>query len=840
MKLLLAFHFLLFFVCLTYAENLSYQSLDATDPILFGGDFIQYKGVGIQLGPKTFFVDGQLSDAEAALYPFVYNSVVEACKYITDGAENAPMVLYIAPYVYWIDNPDDPEVRKGKNGQGPFGLEIECEWLRFHGLSEHPENVVLACNRGQTIGAIGNFTMFKILGNGISSENITFGNYCNVDLEFPLKPELGREKRASAIVQAQLIICNGDKIVARNTRFISRLNLCPFVGAKRILFDSCHFESTDDALCGTGVYLNSTFDFYSSKPFYATYGTGAVFLNCDIHTMAGGQQYFTKANGQLALIDTRITSDQTTYVGWNDVTPPETRNYQSNISMNGQSLLIGARDSNSTIDLQGKGVLEAYRLAYKGKTVYNVYNLLCGNDDWDPGNTKELVLTAEKMNHTKYSHLPVQLKIKPTRVFAVTGKDSIVISAQAFRFGNFPEKETISWKVAKEYEDVVRLNPFFDGSSCTLIPINQKNETVQVVVQASTSSGLEAASVITVSPKRLKAPDFSELPFLTKSNGGSLSVHYALNTEFEDQSLVSWYRCADADGTNPFEVAVSRLNVPCQEYTLRIGDVGYYIMVEVAPKHLRCDAGAPERFILANPIMANDVKTDANILKTDFKNISLRNQLDLIPGFWTFRPLPTERDGQIIPVDNEKDAWYYGEGSQGNANRYGLLQTGRSATMLNTPMKKSYGDMALDLTVSPYKTAGQGFSVAHLYMDVLIKFDTKTMSGYALRFIRTIKYGNAVDVYFVKYDKGTATQIDEAHTFGGYRSPCHIQLSVKGNKLIANVSTSSDYTPDPTSPEILHEVDIQTNIESNTFGGFGIQYNGGSSAMINELEVHWE
>ncbi len=154
--------------------------------------------------------------------------------------------------------------------------------MKFQGLSNDPTNVVLACNRGQTIGAKGNFTMFRFFGNGTAAENITFGNYCNVDLNYPLLPKLNRKKRASAIVQAQLIICDGDKILARNSRFVSRLNLCPFVGGKRVLFDRCHFESTDDALCGTGVYLNCTLDFYSSKPFYRTNGTGAVFLNCDI------------------------------------------------------------------------------------------------------------------------------------------------------------------------------------------------------------------------------------------------------------------------------------------------------------------------------------------------------------------------------------------------------------------------------------------------------------------------------------------------------------------------------------------------------------------------------
>lgn len=61
-------------------------------------------------------------------------------------------------------------------------------------VNQNPENVVLASSRGQTQGAVGNFTMFDFWGDGLSVKNLTMGNYCNVDLEFPLKKELGRKK----------------------------------------------------------------------------------------------------------------------------------------------------------------------------------------------------------------------------------------------------------------------------------------------------------------------------------------------------------------------------------------------------------------------------------------------------------------------------------------------------------------------------------------------------------------------------------------------------------------------------------------------------------------------
>jgi hypothetical protein len=152
-------------ICSAQSVN-EFKSLDTENPIVFGGDNIVYQGENITLGPKAFFIDGQLSDEEAANFRYVFNSVNEAAKHLTDGTEASPMVLYLAPYVYWIDDPDDPAIRLPKSGRAPFGLEIRCEWLRFYGLSGDARNVVLACNRGQTMGSKGNFTMLNISGQG--------------------------------------------------------------------------------------------------------------------------------------------------------------------------------------------------------------------------------------------------------------------------------------------------------------------------------------------------------------------------------------------------------------------------------------------------------------------------------------------------------------------------------------------------------------------------------------------------------------------------------------------------------------------------------------------------
>ena len=817
------------------AAQINYHSLDPRQPILFTGNRIIFKGDTVALGAKAFFIDGSLPDSIVARYPYVFNSVNKAAARLTHGTEATPMVLYLAPWVYWIDDPDDPAIRTPKEGSTPYGLVINCEWLRFQGLTDNPENIVLACNRGQTIGAQGNFTMFRFTGQGTRAENLTFGNYCNVDLVYPLKPALGRAKRASAIVQAQLIHCNGDKIVARNTRFISRLNLCPFVGGKRVLFDSCHFESTDDALCGTGVYLHSTLDFYASKPFYNTTGTGAVLLDCDIRSFAGNRQYFTKAKGQVTVIDCRFTAPANTYWAWQDVVPQETRNYQSNVTLNGQPLLIGRNEPASTVNLQNKPLLNAYRFVLAKKVVYNTYNLLRGNDDWDPMGVKPLALEAERTSRVPSTTVPVQLLLNPASVSVETGKSPVQIKASILRFGNYTAgEEKLQWMVAPQDKSLVRFQIGEDGTTCTIIPANTGDSTRQVVVRASTPSGLEAATVIRVSPAILEAPAFRAKPTITITGNGILRAQYALDTKYSDRSAVTWYRCRDAAGLDAIEVAVSRLDQPLREYALSAGDAGYYLMVSVSPKHIRSKTGEAERSVMSSPVRTADIKANAQVLATDFKNISTRNQPQVLPGFWTWSNLTPE--GTSANPSATRDAWYYGEGSDGAANLRGLLQ-GRSGSMYYTPVEQQTGDMKLTLHAAPFKTAGQGFSVAHLYMDVLIKTDTKKGSGYALRLIRTTKYHDAVDCILMKYENGKAVALGEPVSTTAFRTPCTITVEVKDGKLLAQVSTTA---PVPEKAGVLKEVKLEETVPPASSNGFGIEYNGGSPTLIRDLRAEWK
>lgn len=813
--------------------------------LIFKGNHIVYKGKKILLGPNAFFIDGQMTNEQASKYKYVYNSINEASKHLTNGFEANPMVLYIAPWVYWIDNPDDPEIRQPKiDARAPIGLEIKCEWLKFHGLSDDPQNVVLACNRGQTMGANGNFTMLDIKGNGTSAENMTFGNYCNIDLVYPLNPELNRAKRGSAIVQGQLIFSNGDKVFARNVRFVSRLNLGPFWGSKRTLFDNCHFESTDDALNGTAVYLNCNFDFYSSKPFYSTNGTGAVFLNCDIQSFTREQQYFVKEGGPVATIDTRFTGKNVTYLGWKDIPTAESRSYQYNTSLNGKSTILSSDNPNVTVDMNEKEVLNAYRFKYGNQVVYNTYNLLRGNDNWDPMGIKEIIAKAEKETAKNYSTVPTLLTIQPTRKTLETGKDSLQLEATIFRFGNFEVKdEKITWKIAPEYQSLVQLKVNIEGK-CTVIPTNTGNETKEVIILASTASGLESASLLRIAPSFMAPPNFKSLPKISKTNDGKLQLDYSLDMTFEDQSSIQWYRCRDAQGSHPIEIVVSRGNKPLKTYPVSTGDIGYFIMASISPKHLRCEAGAPKTVIFNSVISKTDVKQSSNVLVPNLENMSAKYQPEILPGFWTLDSFaPADTSNQNWTGDNSKNPWYYGSGENGAANDVGFIQASKGARMRYTPVGNTFGDMKLSFIAIPAKTAGQGFSSARAqYMDIGIKMNNKEMNGYALRIIRTTKFSDAVDFIIMKYENGNATPISKAVTTSCFRPNCIITIEIKNSKIIVHAENPLDYFTGNYPVEVVRKVDLEAEITPNLFGGISIQHTGtiGSGAtLIKDLKIEW-
>lgn len=822
----------------------NYISLDSSQPIGLKGNRLCYANEEIILGPKAFFIDGRLSDEEVADQPYIFNSFNKAAARFSAGTEAEPMKVYLAPYVYWIDNPDDPAIRVGKDGREPFGLIVKCPYLHIIGLNTDPKNTVLASSRGQTQGAVGNFTMFDFWGDGLLVKDLTMGNFCNVDLEYPLKKELSRKKRMPAITQAHVAYCHGDKIVAENVHFISRLNMNPLNGAKRILFNNCHMESTDDALTGTGVYLNCTLDFYGQKPFWRSDMGGAVFLNCDFYVCHDeDRQYFCKSVGPLSIIDSRYHAKKSVYAGWTHDPTDWLRCYQYNVKLNGQPYVVGADKPYNTVCMDQLNQLKAFRVEEGEDIIYNTYNLLRGDDDWDPLRVKDRIVAQGIRDGKDYTRMATCLSVSPLTASIQTGKEPVKLVASVKRHCNYVLNNVpVKWKVQQGYEKDVKLS-VSEGYECIVQAVNKEDDTKHFTVIAYTEDGLECATELTVAPDYIPAPSFTENPKMSIAKGIA-TVNYALDLDGrKDESLITWYRCTDRNGANPIPVSVSRLNEPEYSYTLVKEDIGYYLMAAIAPKHLRCLPGEERSVVSTSPIKKGQVNI-ARVFETDFQNFPCKNQPQLLPGFWTiggYKPLDTaEYNWQVVP---DKDYWIYGPGMNGSHGT-GLLQDQKGARLLYTPLDGSYGDMAITLNVDASKTAGQGFgSATGQYLDLYIKFDTRTLTGYALRIIRTTKYSNAVDFILMKYENGKTEAVTEPVSSTCYRTDCTITLTAKGGKLTAHAETTTPLPAPVTDPNLKLSVDLEADIAENTFGGTGIQHTGScgeSTTMLHYMKVEWE
>lgn len=829
-----------------------YTPMDSSDPVEFGGTYIKYQGETIQLSETAIYLDGSLSDELAAQYPYVYNDITKALSAdaLKNGTADNPMTVYVAPYVYWIDDPAATDtVQKTEGYSVPYGMVVNSDYLTIKGLTGNPDNVVLAGNRGQSHASNGNYTMFRFNCSGaLTVKNITIGNYCSVDLDYPLMSELNQAKRTETITQAQLADVSGDKMFADNCNFISRLNLDPINGASRSLYNNCHFESTDDALNANAVYVGCDFDFYGNRPLYSSYGTGSTFLGCTfnckiLNVEAEPTQFFTKEGGTITAVDCVYNSNLSVpiSIGWTKTPSTSLKCYQSNIIHNGQSITIGGEGAKETVDMTGKSVLDAYKVVSGGKTYYNTYNLLKGSDDWDPLGVKDVIKAAGQ------DTVATQLSITSDVTEIESGKETASIGGTVnYFYGTNDTTQKITYSVSDEDKAYVKLTDNGDGT-CKVEGTNNDDAARKVIINASTESGLEAAVGITVKPSKIEAPAFTKAPVITNDGQGSLKVDYSLDLgSREDMSAISWYRCTDAEGSNPILVAVTRNDSPEYTYKLTAGDVGYYIMAKVESKNIRSDYGTPVNTVYDKAIGVKDVRSKN--FATDFSNFPNVKQSEIKAGFWTVdynRPADTESFGSWQGADTE-EPWKYGTTGNGCVGA-GLYEGTQGARLMYTPVEGTYGDMSLKLVVDPAKTAGQGFGSAGQYMDVLLKFDTSTLTGYGLRIVRTKASSNAVTFVLVKYDNGTVTEISDEVIASCYATGCTISLKVEGNKLTAHVETPTEQLADQAAKGYPHVVDLTADIAANSFGGVAIQHTGTTGAggwqnttMLHNLDITWE
>lgn len=858
------------------ADVAGYTALDQSQPVSFDGKTVKWNGKTFTLDASTIFLDYRLTAAQLAGNPYAFNNLKAAGAALKNGTPEKPMMLLTAPGVYWVDDPNDPAIRTGGPGGGaPYGMVIACNNLYFYGLNTKRENVVFAVNRGQTQGSAGNFTMFQIQGTGLKSENVTFGNYCNVDLKFPLNPALNRPKRAEAIAQAQLFSYNGGDGVAINSAFVSRLNLLPFART----YINSHIESSGHA-GGQSTYINCTLEFYGTN-----FSGGRNYFNCDIYlkpsaagirgktvhrfgftdgTGAGGVAIDTRFHRSKEMIDANVAAE----VSWDRVPQsPLTRGYQHNVTMDGKPYVIQeSATPGATVQIAANSdLLKAFKVTQGGQTYYNVPNVSGGIDPFGYTAAIKAAAVAAGKADNYYLGIPFSAALRPTGAPAPAGRGGFGGggATTTIRSGQSTASLTVSvtpataassaalgkWTYTSSNPGVVEITPGANNA----ITIAGKNTTaapVEVIITAKNELGLEACSRVKVEPAFVEPPTFARAATIKAPAAGRVTLDYALNLGSnlrQDESVITWYRTTDAQGANPLKVAVSRRGRPETAYTLTEGDVGSYLMATIQPKHSVSEPGAEQKVFARTAIAKGDVKI--HTLDTDFQNVPADAQPKIIPGTWTL-------DGAVAPETGRNNtpgfaatasSWAYGPGQAGSIDYVGLYQTARGARLFYTPAPDQQGDMTVKAKFAPNKNTGQGFgSATNQFLDVFIKYDLATKTGYGLRIQRltteeidALGYKGAGAVagcafFLTKYENGIATPISKKIMSSAFVSECTVELTAKNGRLQAAVSSTDDVRSGD-AYDYAREVKLDEAIAANKFGGTGMFFTG--TVGVNAVHV---
>lgn len=787
---------------------------------------------------------------EAAPRAHVYHDIHAAfsCPELARASLEHPVTIYIAPDVYWIDDPKASDIMQKEEGYPvPFGMYVTCKALRIVGLSDNPEDVVIAGNRGQSHACNGNYTMLHFQVDELHVSNITLGNYCSVDLVYPRNPALNYPKRTETITQAQLAFQEGEKFYAKNCRFISRLNLNPICGAKRALYDHCHFESTDDALNGNAVYVDCDFDFYGNRPFYQARETGAVLIGCIFHSRiksaeVESYQYLTKEGGPVTLIDCSYESSDMVNVSWTKYPDTSLKCYQYQVSHNGKPVSLGGEAAAETVQLEGKKALEAYVFEWGGKRFANVGNLLGGSDDWDPMGVLEDARNVGKIG------IPTLLRLVADQREVTSGEEKVSIIAESFLFSHESCSEKVSFTLGKGDEAYAILHQIGDNS-CTVEGCNRSSESKKIVICACTESGLQAAVPLTVEPYLLEAPACIREPHFVWGEN-TITVHYELSVRGRaDTSEISWYRCDDLTGAGAILCGVSKGGIPLRTYHLTEGDAGKYLKAAILPRIKGSLTGKAIEAVMTEPVEESAV--DRNYLFTDFSEMPEENLWDFKKGSWIpdcAQPADIKVNSDTFgswSMDDNIPAWKYGETGNGSEG-VGLYQNTQGARLRYSPVTAHDGDMSMTVKADPAKTAGQGFGSAGQYLDLGIKFDTEKLSGYALRIIRIKEASDGVAMALVEYQDGRSRYLTGLQLTSCFLTGCTLKVALQGKKLMASVTTKMPQPVYKAEKGYVHEVKLEAEVESSPHGGILIWHTGTpgtggwqNTTMLHSIEVEY-
>jgi hypothetical protein len=758
----------------------------------------------------------------------------------------AGTTVYVAPGVYWTDETYKQGFPFDESGfvidPPNVGLTIVGDNLSFIGLTADAKDVHICANRGEGgargLGANGSWYTLAV-STGFRAENITIANYAQEDLVYDRDPSQNMPKRIDSMNHAEVLRGAGgtlDRMYFKNVRFIGYLNMMAGFSPLRAYFKDCAFQCTDDSIFGgnINVYENCTFYNCGDHPSAVAASAGGInaLLGCTMigmPQMTSPQLNFNKvsrgngaeATSIYAIIDTRFVG-RTLRAEWENVVREDARHAVSNntIGEDARPLVISPAQPQTSVTYAGEALH-----AFKVGNQYNVYNLLKGTDGWNPAE-------QDLSRWAPYSNLPYRFLIGVTGQTLYserTGGDNTAVLTPAPAPAGSGNAEKTAWTYDRSL-----LNGSVDPATGVLTLAAKPNTTgaiVKTVVTGTLPNGIPAGATLFIRPVPVAAPVLSGAALTVGNDRVSLS--YSLDQSYKDVSMIEWYRESGPNTTNSIHIGTMKndeaglfTDDPYKLYPLSKYDVGSYLRAVITPKYEFGPAAAPITVYTDRAIAAADVKGTS--LSTDFRNlyVALENHTTTT-GRWFF-----DRADEI----DTQEPWGWGIGTNGSEGLWGLMNNTRAKnTRFVFAQPGQYGDMSLQLDYSTGKVEGQGFGGSGCYLDIYIKYDPATRTGYGLRVERVPATTSGTQWTLYRYDGNEQTALTEGVLTAAFMPKSVITVSVRGNTLRVAASTRSAKTPLQTAQNLPATVDLSWtdpsgDLGKNGFGGFGFRINNSGNA----------
>jgi len=788
-----------------------------------------------------YLVDGNLAQDDPANKQF--KTLQAAYAAAPEGTEAKPTVIGIKPNVYQI---------AGSLERVP-SLSITKNWITFLGLTNNRRSVVLADNRGLDEGASDDGYLFDVNATGFTVKNLTILNYCNCDYEYPGDPTKNLKMRNPTITQAVALQAAGDKHVYENVALLSRLDTM-FLRTTRSYFKNVYIEGTDDWMGGGQMSVWQDCDLVYPTGRGVMSASGVVFFNCKFEATRGMEFYkaeFGSAARPDALINCVLpVSSPQSRVAWvRGKAAPRPNVYTvtyHNTDTSGNPAVIYDDSVSAPAFTYSRELSEPELLAY------NPWNLLrsapnAAPDDWDPAGVKEKYEAAGQGNLVYRMALTIGspsnrggrrggggfgATAAPAPVASIrTGGPGITIGATVSP-GNAADK-TINWSTASDLVSLSRTT----GPNVVVTAQNTTEDAQYVPITAKASNGFYVTAYVYAEPKFIDPPAMTAAPKINPPSDGKVSVDYTLDLGGrEDQSLITWFTCDDASGTNAKKVAVSRGDQPLKAYTLLPGDVGKYLRASIEPKHDISEPGPAVIAMSAAPIAASDI--NPSTVSPNFRNFVETATTAPASGLWTILGNWT-----IVAGDNLTN----GYGIRAAARATQFAGGGFGLPPANPPNAAAArpaagggssllyfkdgdtGDMQIDLVMTPDKTEGTVFAVPGgpddngargSHGDIYIKYDPRTKNGYSLRYWRTTQSAAACMFQFYKIENGIGSPLDDKQVLSGvFKQNTILTLKTSGPAISVTAHNTVD---DQT-------LNMDGSITPNQFSGAGVWSTGAAT-----------